>query len=161
VKIRSWIRYFSQEDKLKGVAMVLLTLSVFFAPLDNPYGLGFSDYLPAAGYALLLAGVGLGHVFNFMSAYKFWWNPTRVILFFGGFAAALTVVFCGASLFFVFLLVLPLLIYWHFLDRDRQNDEIMFRAEIEAGREKDRKAAEEKSKIKKKKDKERPSGFGQ
>lgn len=138
MKIRSWIRYFSQEERLKGIAMAFLVLSVFFAPEDNPYSLGWIDYLPAASYALLFLGIGLRHMFNFLSLYKSWRNPTRVILFAGGFAAALTLLFCGASLLFVFCLYVSFQIYWHFLEQDRKKDAAAFGPEIEAAQEKDR-----------------------
>ncbi len=161
VKIRSWIRYFCQENNAKGIAIVFLVLGVFFIPKGNLYGFECLDYLPAISYGLVLAGIGLAHVFNFMSMYKSWPSPTRVILLLGGFAAALAIPLCNASLSFFFFLFLPIQTFWNFLEQDRKDDEAAFKTEIEAAWEKDRKAAEEKEKNKKRKNNERPRGLHQ
>lgn len=138
----NWISYLRQEERAKGIGLALLALGVFYAP-SGGVGAEYA-YLPMLGYLLLLGGLGLGHMWNFMSQYKGWRNPTRCLLVSGVLAAVLAVPLCGASVLFALSFFFCAQIYWLFLERDRQADALLFAQEIVQAREQDRLAREAK-----------------
>ncbi len=138
-RYKVWIGYCCQEERAKGIALALLVLSVFFAPVLS----GWANWLAALSYFLLLAGMGLAHMFNFMSDYKGWYNPTRMFCA-SGVYAAVAVMLLGASPVFAACMLAAAWIHEQFIDQDRAADALIFAPEIAQAREKDRLAREEK-----------------